>query len=162
MDIVIAATLVDTLRYRLYAQTVLLAHAGERAAGARRPLGRDSLAVASQAPPPGMREARRPGRQGRLSEAGCAGGGLPSGEAASVPTAQWSAAVRALRERTYREVLTQVEHFIRTTGRDWQIQALDYGSATTEYADEGGLVGAASRLTLVTEVVLAARVPRLH
>jgi hypothetical protein len=176
MDIVIAATLVDTLRYRLYAQAVLPASTGRispstrpatQHARVRTPVGRDRLAVASCAPPDAGRRARlRPGRVDALADL-AAGSTLEEwrcDEPTGVPLAQWSAAVRALRARTYREVLSQVEHFIRTTGRDWQIQSLDYGPATRTRTDASDTPGAraAARLILVTDVVLEARAPRLH
>jgi len=131
MDIVIAATLVDTLRYRLCARADLLTdrrHPGAAQDGpgtqssrrAARQRSRERLAVASRIAPHEVGR-RRPGQADALA------GVLNQRELSelrvcrrhAMSDAQWSAAVRALNERPYRDVQAQIEHFIRTTGRDW-------------------------------------------
>lgn len=145
MEIRIAATLVDTLRYRLYAQATMPAE-GE--------LEVDVVPVV------GGREAA-PGR-GRRDPAG--GHEPPAALVAKamLKPAELSAAIRALRERTYREVQSQIEHFCRTTGRNWQIRALHYGELQPQAALTADAHTLATRLTLVTDVELGATLPTVH
>lgn len=140
MDIRIAATLVDTLRYRLYAQAMMPA---------------DGEVEIEIVPVVGARDApRRPAATEALPATLIA--------PAMLKPAELSAAIRALRERTFRKVQLQLEHFCRTTGRDWQIKRLHYG----ELLPQPDLPPASSRqrtrLTLVTEVELGASAPTLH
>lgn len=139
MDIRIEATLVDTLKYRLYAQATV-------------PPG-GTLEV-DVVPVVGGKARQRP------AEASAPPAALIA--PAPLPPAELSAAIRALRERTYREVQSQVEHFCRTTGRVWQIRTLHYGELLPEAEARAQMQAPATRLTLITEVELRATLPTLH
>ncbi|HMM75569.1 MAG TPA: hypothetical protein PJ986_07665 [Gammaproteobacteria bacterium] len=140
MDIRIAATLVDTLRYRLYAQATMPGEGeiqveivpviGGKERGPRRP--------AVVADPPASLIAP-----------------------AMLRPAELSAAIRALREHTRREVQAQLEHFCRSTGRDWQIRRLHYGELLPQ-PEAAQASTPRTRLALVTEVELGACAPILH
>ena len=70
----------------------------------------------------------------------------------------WSAALRALRERTLAEIEAQRARFILLTGRDWQLADVDFEApASLPGAGEGEL-----RIALVARVVLRACTPTLH
>jgi len=70
----------------------------------------------------------------------------------------WSAAVRALRERTLAEIETQRVRFTMLTGRDWQLETVDFENpATLSGAAEGEL-----RIALAARVVLRSHSPTLH
>jgi len=131
MEVSIAANQIETLHYRIQAE----ACPGPAAAGA--PWVTDAAVNSWQGTQSGVREA------------------------APIPYAsspRWSATVRALRERTLAEVEAQVARFVETTGRNWQVAALDFGEART-IADGAGPEG---RIVLVTSVVLRALAPTLH
>ncbi len=142
MDVRIAATLVDTLRYRLYAQAMMPT---------------DGDMEVEVVPVVGAREADRAPGRAAVTDAPAA---------LIAPTmlnpAELSAAIRALRERTRREVQSQIEHFCRSTGRDWQIGRLHYGELLPQPDVEAASSRRRTRLTLVTEVELRACAPILH
>lgn len=146
MEIQIAATLVDTLRYRLYAQATMPTDGAVRV---------DVVPVVG-----GRAEARMP-------RAARSGDGVHEAPATLIAPAQLkpselSAAVRALRERTWREVQSQIEHFCRTTGRDWQLRKLHYGELMPQLSLREDETAVTTRLTLVADVELGARAPVLH
>lgn len=146
MEIRIAANLVDTLRYRLVAQATMAAQ-GE-------------LQV-DVVPMVGGRSAQdRLARKRRAATAGDVPATLIAPPA--LKPAEVSAAIRALRERTYREVLAQIEHFSRTTGRAWEIRRLDYGELLPRTAAHDEAAADAALLTLVTHVELGASVRTVH
>jgi hypothetical protein len=147
MEIRIATSLVDTLCYRLIAQATMAAQ-GEVQIDVVPLVGGDRGKPAS---------ARR--RRRHAAEAAIATPAALIATPAST-SAELSAAVRALRERTYREVLSQVEHFNRTTGRDWQIRRLDYRELQPGAGERAA--SDAAQLTLVTHVELGACVRTLH
>ncbi|MGE3773109.1 MAG: hypothetical protein AB7I32_09305 [Gammaproteobacteria bacterium] len=143
MDIRIAAKLVDTLRYRLYAQATMPTE------------GEVQVEVV---PVVG-------GREGSLAPRRVATVEQPPATLiapAMLKPAELSAAIRALRERTRREVQSQLEHFCRSTGRDWQIGRLHYGELLPQSNVEVESSRWRTRLTLVTEVELRACAPVLH
>jgi len=146
MEIRIAANLVDTLRYRLVAQATIA--------------GQGAVQV-DVMPMVGGRGGKNPlSRPRRVTVAD----EIPVTLIAS-PTmkpAEVSAAIRALRERTYREVLAQIEHFSRTTGREWEIRRLDYGELLPRTAAGDEAAADAAQLTLVTHVELGASVRIVH
>lgn len=145
MEIRIAATLVDTLRYRLYAQASMPAEGDVHV---------DVVPVVGGVPAePASARARR-----RVVTEPPAALIAP----AMLKPAEFSAAIRALRERTLREVQQQLEHFCRTTGREWCITRLHYGELMPEPGVRDDARTCTTRLTLVTDVELGARMPTLH
>ncbi len=146
MDIRIAATLVDTLRYRLYAQATMPMDGAVRV---------DVVPVVG-----GRAEALMPRTVGLGDDAHEAPAALIAPP--RLKPAELSAAIRALRERTLREVQSQIEHFCRTTGRDWQLRKLHYGEPMPQPGLREDEAAVTTRLTLVADVELGAQTPVLH
>ena len=106
----------------------------------------------ADAPPPASTTAR----DGPVPAYGAHAGWAREMPAGTQPA--WSAALRALRERTLAEIEAQRARFILLTGRDWQLADVDFEApASLPGAGEGEL-----RIALVARVVLRACTPTLH